>query len=167
MTALITGLLLLLSIGADAIRPKYGVTTKADKDIDFSTLKTYAWTPGWRVSDLMVDEQIVAAVDRELATLGFSKGTAEKSDVTVTYASLRRTDVDLKSKARAPDGSRPSYPVATLVVLLREPGTTRELFRGRLDAPLDFDPTALNAMIDKSVARMFAAYPTRRHSSHR
>ncbi|HEY2908174.1 MAG TPA: DUF4136 domain-containing protein, partial [Vicinamibacterales bacterium] len=145
--------------------PKYKVTTTADKHTDFSRLKTYVWETGWASYDRTAHDQIVAAVDRELASLGFTKGTEGHTDVTVVYASVRRTDVNLKSKTRGPDGERPTFPVATLVVLVREPGTNKELFRARSDTPIALESKTIEATIDHEVARMFARYPTRR-SSH-
>lgn len=144
--------------------PKYKVTTKIDKTVDFSALKTYVWEPGWQAYDPEIHEYIVAAIDRELAALGFTQAAEGKSDVTVGYASVRRTDVDLKSKTRTAEGQRPTFPVATLVVLIREPGTQKELFRARVDTPIQLEPTQAKATIDDRVAQMFARYPTR-HSS--
>lgn len=160
---LIAGLLAALASSAagagDMI--KYKVTTKAAKHTDFAKLKTYEWENGWQAYDEVSHQQIVAAVDRELAALGFSKSTSGTSDVTVTYATVRRADVDLKSKARGPNGERPTYPVATLVVVLREPGTHRNLFRGRADTPIELIAEANKSIIDDRVQQIFARYPTR------
>ncbi len=165
-TALRTGVLVLLAAAAFAgDMPKYRITTRADKHTDFSRLKTYAWEPGgWTAFDPGAHERIVAAVDRELAALGFTKATEEDCDVTVVYGSITRTDVDLKAKAVGPEKVRPTYPVASLVILLHEPGTQKELFRARADTPID--PGRLDAVIDRQVRAMFARYPTRlRHRS--
>jgi len=160
-TLLVAGLLVVLAAGAgQAQQPKYGVTTKADEKTDFSKLKTYVWEPGWKAYDKDVHQQITTAVERELAALGFTKGTAGKSDVTVVYATVRRTDVDLKSKEKSPEGLSPTIPVGTLVVLMKDPKSQKELFRARTDTPLDAKQVA--AIIDKQVAEMFAQYPTRR-----
>lgn len=152
---------------ADAQMPKYKVTATIDKDADFSALKTYTWEPGWRSYDLEIHEYLVAAIERELAALGFTKVTEGQSDVTVVYATLHRTDVDLKSKKRTVDGMRPTYPVATLVVLIREPGTHKELFRARVDTPIQREPDKIKAIIDDRVAEMFDRYPSRHSSTAR
>jgi hypothetical protein len=165
-TTLVAGLLALLVAGAAAgLMPKYKVTTQIDKKTDFSRLKTYVWEPGWASYDADAHKQIVAVIDRELTALGFSKGTEGHADVTVVYATLRRTDVDLKTKARTAEGLRPTFPVATLVVLIREPGTHKELFRARADTPVDMEPEKLELTINHQVEQMFLRYPTK-HAGH-
>src|SRR5688572_1205211 len=74
--------------------PKYGVSAKADKKADFTKFKTYRWDGGWKAFDKNVHQHIVDAVDRELQTLGLEKLAAGPTDVTVTYATVHRTDVD-------------------------------------------------------------------------
>ncbi len=156
---LIAGLLVLLAAGAVTGQTKYKVTATAAKHTDFTRLKTHVWEPGWTAFDPAAHEQIVAAVDRELTSLGFTKGTPETCNVTVSYASIRRSDVNLK--AHAPEGKRPMYPVASLVVLLREPGTHKELFKVRADTPISLDAENIATSIDTQVSEMFAKYPTR------
>ena len=62
--------------------------------------KTYSWTASQPSHIKTIDAQIVAAVDRELSALGFTKAESGKGDVLATYASVSRTDVDLKSKGK-------------------------------------------------------------------
>jgi len=164
MRTLMAGVLVVLAAAAAVAgqATKYRVTTKVDKQTDFARLKTYAWEPGWQAYEPAIHDHIVAAVERELAALGLTKAPEGACDVTVVYATLRRTDVDLKSKARTAEGLRPTFPVATLVVLIREPSTHKELFRARVDTPIDLAPEKVNATIDDRVAQMFARYPTRR-----
>jgi len=152
---------------AAAVMPKYGVTVKADKKTDFARFKTYAWTSGWSTFDASADRLVVAAIDRELASLGLAKRDAEPCDVVVQYASLLRTDVDLHSKMSPVTKLRREYPVGTLVVQLLEPHSRRELFRGRIDLPIETEPARFHAQFDTAIARVFAKYPTRRASHHR
>jgi uncharacterized protein DUF4136 len=140
--------------------PKYGVTATADKKADFSTFKTYTWEHGWQAPDKSVHAAIVAAIERELAAVGLEKRESGTSDLVVTYGSLRRIDVDLKSKPDA-SGMRRQYDVGTLVVLLLEPGTRRELFRGRVDEPIEIELEKAKSAIDAAVAAIFAKYPAR------
>ena len=142
-------------------QPKYGVTATIDKTTDFTKLKTYRWTSNQSIVDQAVDRQIVAAVDRELGALGFTKRTSAPSDVPVSYRWLRRTDVDLKSKPDEKSGLRREYPVGTLTVLLPRPEKRQELFRTRMNAPIELDPTGSEAKVNAAVAEMFAKYPSR------
>jgi len=155
-------MMLCAAIGpVSAQRPKYGVKTTFDKGAPFAVLKTYAWTPGWSAFLWPVDLQIVTAVDREMERLGFVKVESGPSDVLVTYAAVQRTDVDLKMKMADNSKLRREYRVGTLVVVLREPRTYRELFRGRGDTPLASDAAGVADQIDRMVARIFERYPTR------
>jgi len=49
----------------------------------------------------------------------------------------------------------------TLVVLLLEPSSRRELFRARVEMPVDMEQAQLEGQLDMIVHRMFAHYPTR------
>jgi uncharacterized protein DUF4136 len=157
----LAGILLVLVAPIAAQTPKYGVTVTSDKNTDFSKFKTYTWEHGWQAYDKSVHEQITAGVDRELAAIGLTRQAAEPSDLLVTYASLRRIDVDLNSKATVREGGRKQYDVGTLVVLLLEPGTRKELYRARVDKPIEGDPEKMKAVLDSAIAEMFAKYPTR------
>ena len=139
-------------------QPKYGVSVKASKPAALAKAKTYVWTKSQPSFDKDVDRQITAAVDRELAARGFTKLPSGAGDVVVTYASIGRTDVDLKSKP-AEDGTRRQYAVGTLVVDMRDPASKASLFRVRMDTPIDKDPEKLEAAINAAVAAMFEKYP--------
>jgi uncharacterized protein DUF4136 len=147
--------------GAQTPMPKYDVTVTAEKNVDFAKFKTYSWTKGQPSHSKTIDAQVVAAVDRELATLGMTKATAGPGDVLVTYYSLSRTDVNLKAKQDS-KGMLPQYSVGTLVVGLLEPESRKRLLRLRIDKPIDTEPEKLKAAIDEAVAALFAKYPTRR-----
>jgi hypothetical protein len=139
-------------------QPKYGVSVRAAKPAALAKAKTYVWTKSQPSFDKNVDQQIIAAVDRELSARGFTKLDSGPGDVVVTYASVSRTDVDLKSKPSA-DGVRRQYAVGTLVVDMRDPANKESLFRVRMDTPIDSEPEKLEAAINAAVAAMFEKYP--------
>jgi uncharacterized protein DUF4136 len=141
---------------------KYGVTVKSDRKTDFTLIKSYSWENGSPSLDKDVNQQIVDAIDHELMSLGLEKRPSAPSDVTVSYGSLQRTGVDVKAKPTGQDATRPQYPVGSLNVVMREPGTRKELFRGRVDKPIDLDRAKLHQAIDEVVAEIFAKYPTRK-----
>src|SRR3954468_15196315 len=149
-------LIIALASTVGAQTPKYGVTVTTDDKVDFSKFKSYSWENGWQTYDRAVHANIQAAVDRQLASVGLEKHAAAPADLIVTYASLRRIDVDLKSKPSGKDGTRRQYDVGTLVVLLLEPGTRNELFRGRVAQPIEIAPDKVRAVVDAAVADMFA-----------
>ena len=161
--AVVAGLFAALAaIPMVAQTPKYGVTVKADDKTDFSKFKTYTWEHGWQTYDKSINEAILADVDRELAAVGLTKKASGPADLLVTYASLRRIDVDLNAKPTAGEGTRPQYDVGTLLVLLLEPGTRKEVFRARVDQPIEVDVEKVKPIIDAAVKEMFAKYPRRR-----
>lgn len=149
-----------LTVAGEVQRPKYGVTVTVDEGFNFAGLKTYVWTNSHPSSDKALDRRITAAVDRELAALGLTKRASEPGDVLVTYASLIRTDVDLKAE---PDdnGALRQYPVGILVVAFLEPSSHYQVLRLRMDSPIDTEPAKLQEAIDAGVAALFAEYPTR------
>jgi hypothetical protein len=80
----------------------------------------------------------------------------------VTYASMTRTDVDVKSKGK--NGELAQYAVGTLVVDVRNPANKASLFRVRMDTPITTsDPAKFEAEINAAVAAMFEKYPAPKH----
>lgn len=140
--------------------PKYHVTVTTDSKADFSKFKTYTWENGWQAYDKTVHANIRASVDRQLTAVGLEKRESGPADLLVTYASLRRIDVDFDSKPSATDGTLRQYDVGTLVVLLLEPGSRKEMFRGRVDTPIVVDADKVIAIVDSTVKDVFAKYPT-------
>jgi len=157
-------LLAMLGIAHAAVASptKYLVKVRSDKRIDFSKIRTYTWMAGWPAFDPSIDWQIEADVDRELAALGLTKLTAEPGDTVVTYAAIRRTDVDVKTRVSPDSDLRREYPAGTVIVVLLDPHTRRELFRGRADMPLQSDPARRRLQIRAAIAQMFSLYPTRK-----
>ena len=142
-------------------QPKYGVTSTADKSTDFTKFKTYVWRTGWDASG-KVHQQIVAAVDREMKALGYEKKAAGPSDVIVQYAAVRRIDVDVNTKATGTDAARGQTDVGTLDIRLLKPGSNDQLWRARIDKPLETtDPAKVGEIVDGAVKELFAQYPTR------
>ena len=141
----IVGLALVVGALPVAAQTKYTATVIADKATDFTKLKTYVWQSGWDANDKKVHAQIVAAVDRELKTLGFTLKSSGPADVVVKYAALRRIDVDVSMKAEDnPDPRRIDVGSLLVSMLLLDPASGKELFRARLDKPIELDPRRLD-----------------------
>ena len=143
-----------------AQKQKYGVTVTADRKTDFTAFKSYSWdTASWPALDKRVNQQIVDAVDRQLKGLGLEKRESGPTDVQIRYGAQRRTDTDTHADAAAT--KLPTYAVGTLVVLMREAGSGKEVYRARVDKPIDLAPDKIKVTIDEVVAEMFAKYPTK------
>jgi hypothetical protein len=156
-----TWILVLAMFGAVITEPlpTARITVKYDKHTDFRTLRTYTWTSGWSAFRPSLDRQIVALVDRELAAHGFSRCERKPCDVLVAYRALQRTEVGVHDHRDGKAGVYPEYPVGSLMILMLEGQTRRELFRVRADMPVDIE-IKLDEQIDSIVSRMFARYPT-------
>jgi len=160
MKTLIVIALLAATVAAPAgYTPKYRVTVWAEKRTDFSKFRTYSVMRSHPSSVPEIDKQIVAAIERELHAVGLTRAASGQGDAVATYASMTRTDVNVKAKPLAKD-YRPEYAVGTLVVSLLDPGDLRPLLKLRADKPLD--AAGLDVTIGTMVAEMFAQYPTRR-----
>jgi hypothetical protein len=147
----------LLGAGSFVVgQTKYGVTVKAVKAAELAKAKTYVWTVGRPSFNKDIDALIIAAVDRQLSSRGFSKLTSGRGDVAVTYGSLSRTDVDLE----AAKGPAPDIAVGTLIINLTDPANRQLLFSVRMDQPIDWNPATYQATVDAAVAAMFEKYPT-------
>ncbi len=88
---------------------QYGVTADVANAPALLKAATYTFTPGQPSYDKTVDQAIISAIDREMSARGVTKVTSGPLDVVVTYLSVRRTDVDLKSKPSAKDGTLREY----------------------------------------------------------
>ena len=137
---------------------KYGVTVKTVQPAALAKARTYVWAPSRPTFEKDVDRMIVAAVDRELGTRGFTKRDAGPSDLVVMYDALGRTDLDLKAKP-AKDGTLPEISVGTLVVELSEPANKQVLYSVRMDTPIERDRATIEGAINAAVTAMFEKYP--------
>jgi len=165
MTSHIAAALLSLAVaagGQSTYTPKYGVTVKANRRVDFSKLKRYTWLPPHAQPWPEVETQIVAAVDRAMADVGFVKvASDDEADIVIEYQSMLRTDADVRSKRlRLADGAFREYRVATLMVSMFNPRTLEPYLRLRSDTVLRERDVA--EVIDQTVGEMFQQYPGRR-----
>ena len=125
MKRVLVGMLFSLAVAAaPAAQMKYGVTAKADKNVDFTKLKSYSWSVGQPNPTKSIDALIVAAVDCELKALGLSKAEPGPGDVLVSYYAFRRTDVGMKPKSET--GAPAQTAVGTLSVVLLDPKSKKE-----------------------------------------
>ena len=138
---------------------KYQPVVKRVRPAALAKVKTYAWSERHAAFDPRVDAWIIAAIDRELEARGLTKLTSGSPDVVVAYASLTRTDVNLKSKPSGDVGVLPEYPVGTLVVELTQATTREALFRAQIDTPIERDRAALEGVVDAAVRAIFDKYP--------
>ena len=139
---------------------KYGVTVDVSNAPVLLNASTYTFVAGQPAYDKAMDALIISAIDRELSARGMMKVTSGPADVVVTYLSVRRTDVDLKSKPKTNDGTLREYAVGTLVVSVTDPADRQKaLFTARSDQPLDLNPATYETTVKTVTAAIFEKYP--------
>ena len=153
------------------------VRVGADPAVDVSKYKTYAWSTGRTGTNAIINQQIVAAVDSQLAAKGLKK---VETDPELTISALVWTESDmhvmnpswyppLNSLATGVYVGSQSWPVTrgTLVVNISDTQTKNEVWRGTASDTLKQGPSgnkvkdakSVEKTIKKAVEKMFKQYP--------
>jgi Domain of unknown function (DUF4136) len=160
MNTLVCALLLLL-----LVPQKIGdVESSYDKRADFAALKTYAWARGHEALTPVVHKSIAAAIDAQMASLGFTKADAATADTILKYHVVRGTDVDLKALEKAPPaaGPAPTKTLGKLVVVLYPKGSTETpLWQANTRQYVSDDAATREEELQRTVTALFATYPGR------
>ena len=154
-----------VAVAQKAKEPITVTLVQHNKGTDFTKFKTYTWTSGHPAIDPAVDKLIVAAIDAQLAAQGLTR--ADKGDLIVTYHSVERTDVDLKTfdETKAPPTGTERQAaqmarVGTLVVDLKNGATSALVWRAKAEGVTSNIPTANRpAFLNDAAARLFTLYP--------
>ena len=170
-------LILLLIIAGAASIAAQKVRVGADPAVDLSRYKTYAWSQGMAGPNALVNAQIVAAVDRELAAKGFQKVETEP-ELTLAAWVWTESDMHVSNPSWAPVLNSISTGMAvgaqswavtkgTLVIDISDSKTKNGVWRGTATDTLNHNPSgnkatdAKNAQkpIKKAVEKMFKKFP--------
>jgi hypothetical protein len=142
------------------------VASEYDKQANFATYRTYGWLPGHHAYDPAAHKLLVATIDRELSALGLQSNDPASADLTVSYYTLRTTDVNLKEVEKLAregnTGAAPTYDLGKLVVVVREARTLRQLWAANTREYLSPDRDIREETIKRAVKTLFETYPTRR-----
>jgi hypothetical protein len=151
------------------------VHSYVERGVDLNRYQRYSWGPEARTAtgDPRLDnneifqQQVRAAVDKQLATKGFEKTTSGSPDLLVHYHASVEQRIDLRDKEPStpcPECKPFIYDAGTLVVDLVDPDTSKVLWRGwserNIDGAVD-DQRWMKEEIDKTVARIFEDLPAR------
>ena len=160
-----------LSIHAQKVR------VGADPAVDVSKYKTYAWSSGTTGTNAIINQQIVAAVDAQLAAKGLKK---VETDPELTISALVWTESDmhisnpswhpsLNSLSTGVYAGASGWPVTkgTLVVNISDTKTKNEVWRGTATDTLKQGPSGnkvedaktAEKPIRKAVQKMFKQFP--------
>ena len=160
-----------LSVAAQKVR------VGADPAVDVAKYKTYAWSDGKTGTNPVINQQIVAAVDSQLAAKGVKK---VETDPELTVSALVWTESDmhvmnpswyppLNSLATGVYVGAQSWPVTkgTLVVTISDTKNKNEVWRGTASDTMKQGPSGNKAEdaktaqkpIRKAVEKMFKQFP--------
>ena len=153
------------------------VRVAADPAVDLSKYKTYTWASGLAGTNPIVNQQIVAAVDSQLAAKGLTKVETEP-ELTLSAWVWTESDMHVVNPSWAPPlnsistgiavGSQ-SWPVTkgTLVVDIADSKSKNGIWRGTASDTLKHGPSGDKAKdaksaekpIRKAVEKMFKQFP--------
>jgi hypothetical protein len=171
--ALIVFLIVAGAISVAAQKVRVG----ADPNVDLSRYKTYTWSQGLAGPNALVNAQIIAAVDSELATKGFQK-TETDPELTLAAWVWTESDMHMTNPSWAPAlnsiatgvGTAPqgwAVTKGTLVIDISDTKTKNGVWRATASDTLNHGPTGNKATdaknaekpIKKAVAKMFRKFP--------
>ena len=175
MKTLVIMLVLLLSVVAVNAQK---VKVEADRNTDLSKYKTYAWEQGTMVSNPIINQQIISAVDQALAAKGLKRVEANPELLVVSLAAVNSDVQTAYPSSNNSMGSAPSTGIAvgsqawivskgTLIIDISDAGTKNRLWRGTATDTLGNGPTGdlrkdaktVEKPIKKAVEKMFKQYP--------
>jgi len=147
------------------------VTVDWDHSANFSQFKTYAWGKGTPAKNPLMDQRIVAAVDKELAAKGFQKvDNPANADLVVLYHAAVGAQTQLNTMDMGPGwgwnwGGGMStttveqIPTGQLSVDIGDAKTKKLLWLGSASETLSDKPEKNTEKIDKVVGEMFKKFP--------
>ena len=139
------------------------IESEFDERTDFRAFHTYRWHPGYNAYDPRVHKIIVAAIESEMAALGFTRSDTNP-DVTVAYYSLLSTEIDLDALEELEEHGRSGMPVKSLgrlLIIMRKPDVDERLWSVSTREFVDPDPVKLAETIKATTQKLFAKYPGR------
>src|SRR5262245_3422005 len=161
MASLVFALMLALLIPQAGSKDRPVESTSA-KGKNFAAFHTYTWDKGHEAYDPAAHKLIVAAIDKEMAALGFTRAEGTPGDVMIRYHSVVATFVDFKSLEKAPekakDGSDKTSQLGTLVVEMLD-RSRAQLWAAKTREYVS--RATLDREIGPVVARLFQTYPGR------
>jgi hypothetical protein len=146
---------------------------------DFAKYKTYKWVkiPNVQYPNSIMDEQIMRAIDAQLATKGLSK-TEDNPDLYVTYQAAVNQEKQWNSYSTGGDmwgwggwggwggmstttTTSSTINIGTLNVDLYDVGTKKQIWRGEASKTLGSgkDPKKVDKNLNKAMVKLFKKYP--------
>jgi hypothetical protein len=171
------GIIALLTMATAAFSQK--VRYNFAQGTDFSQYKTYKWVKveNRDYPNQLLDDQIMASIDKQLARKGLTKIESGKPDVVVVYQVSLSRETQWNSYGtggygwgwggwrgwggHSTYGSTSTLTVGTLNVDFYDVQTKKQIWRGEATKTLDQpkDAEKLQARLDKATERLLKNYP--------
>jgi len=176
--SIVPAVLLATVIAGCTTRPL--VRTDHDPAVDFSKYRSYAWQQVPAISNPLVKQRLIAAIDAELAAKGWRRiaegeadialvgnvATREKQTVETFYGSPHWSGWTWQQEWNGP-GVYPNtrittYTVGTLVIDMFDTRTKQAVWRGSAEGSIPDSPAKVDKAVQSAVTRMFAKFPPAR-----
>jgi hypothetical protein len=173
--SLMTGLLLVWGAVASAQEIRFNYV----QGTDFSKYKTYKWVrvPNAQYPNQILDDQIMRAIDGQLALKGLSK-TEDNPDLYVTYQAALNQEKQWNSYSTGGDywgwggwggmggmstttTTSQTINIGTLSCDIYDVGAKKQIWRGDASKTLGSgkDPKKVEKNLNKAMAKLFKKYP--------
>ena len=173
--SLIAGLLLACCVAASAQEIRFNYL----QGTDFSKYKTYKWVkiPNAQYPNQILDDQIMRAIDAQLATKGLTK-TEDNPDLYVTYQAAINQEKQWNSYSTGGDmwgwggwggwggmstttTTSSTINVGTLSCDIYDVASKKQIWRGDATKTLGSgkDPQKVSKNLNKAMAKLFKKYP--------
>lgn len=168
-----SAMILLFAVVASAQKVQVG----ADRAVDLTKYKTYAWTGEKATANPIIHQQIVDAVDRAMAAKGLTKVESDPQMIVTAVAAVDH-EMHMSYPSWSPAlnsintgvvANAQSWPITKgmLVVDISDPNTKNNLWRGTATDTLSHGPSGdfardaknVEKNIKKAVEKMFKKYP--------
>ena len=180
---------LIAAIAALVLAPALIVAQKTsydyEKTANFAAFKTYAMKDGTKVGQSLIDDRIVAAIETQLATKGFTKAEANP-DVFVVYHVAFDKEKDISTYSSGYGGGYGAYGwgwgggwaggttttqvrdivVGTMVIDMADAKKNQLVWRGIgvKEVNTTANPEKRDKSINEAVKKMFKNYPPKKKS---
>ncbi len=172
---IIAVVLLAAFVAGCATRPL--VRTDHDPSVDFSKYRSYAWQQEPAISNPLVKQRMLAAIDAELAAKGWTRvedgpadialvgnvATREKQTIETFYGSPHwhgwTWQQEWNGPGVYPDTRITTYRIGSFVLDMFDTATRRAVWRGSAEGSIPDSPRKVDEAVQSAVTRMFEGFP--------
>jgi hypothetical protein len=165
------GIALVLTLLACALTPAQDVSTNSMPGTDFSKYHTYKWVTiqGATQPNQIVDAQIKASIESQLAAKGLTKTDSDKADLFVGYQVSINHETQwnaygtggLRWGGGMGTATSSAISIGTLVLDMYDPSTKKLVWTGRVTKTLDPNANQQKKQknLDKAMQKLLKNFP--------